>query len=136
MGVTPPILVLVAEDETLILMLAKEALEAAGFGVVEASSGASALKYLEEKKQPLRAFVTDVDLGGSLTGWALAKRAREISPELPVVYMTGGGSAEWAANGVPNSILVTKPFAPAQLVTAVSQLLNAATTDPSTSAHL
>jgi hypothetical protein len=25
---------------------------------------------------------------------------------------------------VPNSILLTKPFAPAQLVTAVSQLLN------------
>jgi hypothetical protein len=29
------------------------------------------------------------------------------------------------SKGVPNSILLKKPFAPAQLVTAVSQLLNA-----------
>jgi hypothetical protein len=27
--------------------------------------------------------------------------------------------------GVPNSLLLAKPFAPAQLVTAISQLLNA-----------
>jgi DNA-binding response OmpR family regulator len=32
---------------------------------------------------------------------------------------------QWASHGVPNSILLTKPFAPAQLITAVSNLLNA-----------
>ena len=32
-----------------------------------------------------------------------------------------------ASRGVPNSILLTKPFAPAQLITAVSQLMNAGT---------
>ena len=42
----------------------------------------------------------------------------------PVVYMTGAAADEWASQGVPNSILLQKPFAPAQLVTAVSQLLN------------
>jgi len=39
--------------------------------------------------------------------------------------MTGDAGSDWAANGVPNSVLITKPFAPAQVVTAVSQLLNA-----------
>jgi len=39
---------------------------------------------------------------------------------------TGAAGSEWASQGVPNSILLTKPFAPAQLITAVSQLLNAA----------
>jgi hypothetical protein len=39
--------------------------------------------------------------------------------------MTGGNAAERPSHGVPNSILLTKPFAPAQLVTAVAQLLNA-----------
>jgi hypothetical protein len=39
--------------------------------------------------------------------------------------MTAASADKWAANGVPSSILLTKPFAPAQLVTAVSQLLNA-----------
>jgi hypothetical protein len=46
---------------------------------------------------------------------------------LPVVYITGATADEWAIQGVPNSILLTKPFAPAQLVTAVSQLLNTGT---------
>jgi hypothetical protein len=41
--------------------------------------------------------------------------------------MTGDSADEWASKGVPSSILLTKPFAPAQLVTAVSQLLNTGT---------
>jgi hypothetical protein len=43
----------------------------------------------------------------------------------PVVYMTGASADQWTSQGVPNSILLQKPFAPAQLMTAVSQLLNA-----------
>jgi len=46
---------------------------------------------------------------------------------MPIVYMTGDSADEWPSKGVPNSILLTKPFAPAQLVTAVSQLLNSGT---------
>jgi CheY-like chemotaxis protein len=56
-----------------------------------------------------------------MTGWEVAKQARQIDPEFPIVYMTGGA----ADDCVPNSILLNKPFAPAELVTAVSQLLNA-----------
>ena len=128
-----PVLVLVVEDEALIILMAKEALEEAGFGVLQAPSAARAIGFLEDPNQPIRALITDVDLGGSQTGWMVAKRAREISPKLPIVYITGGGPNEWPANGVPKSVLITKPFAPAQLVTAVSNLLNAAITDPSTS---
>jgi hypothetical protein len=39
--------------------------------------------------------------------------------------MTGTHGEEWASKGVPDSVLLNKPFAPAQIVTAVSQLLNA-----------
>jgi two-component system, cell cycle response regulator CpdR len=39
--------------------------------------------------------------------------------------MTGAADDAWTSQGVPNSILLQKPFAPAQLVTAVPQLLNA-----------
>ena len=46
---------------------------------------------------------------------------------MPVIYMTGTHAEDWASKGVPNSVLLTKPFAPAQLVTALSNLLNAAT---------
>jgi hypothetical protein len=39
--------------------------------------------------------------------------------------MSGAAADEWPSRGVPNSFLLTKPFAPAQLVTAISNLLNA-----------
>jgi hypothetical protein len=40
--------------------------------------------------------------------------------------MSGAHADDWAVKGVPNSIMLAKPFAPAQLVTALAQLLNAA----------
>ena len=75
-----------------------------------------------------RALVTDINLGkDKMDGWAVARHARENEPDMPVVYMTGDSADDWASKGVPNSILLTKPFAPAQLVTAISQLLNSGT---------
>jgi len=59
-----------------------------------------------------------------MNGWEVAKAAREIDPAFPVVYLTGAVAGDWPSHGVPNSILLEKPFAPAQLITAVSQLLN------------
>jgi DNA-binding response OmpR family regulator len=61
---------------------------------------------------------------GRIDGWEIARAAREVDPAFPIVYMTGAAADEWASRGVPNSILLTKPFAPAQLVTAISNLLN------------
>jgi hypothetical protein len=52
--------------------------------------------------------------------------ARKTNPDFPVVYMSAKYAEDWVSKGVPNSIMLAKPFALAQLVTAVSQLLNAA----------
>jgi len=49
---------------------------------------------------------------------------READPTFPVIYMTGATADQWASQGVPGSILLEKPFAPAQLITAISRLLN------------
>jgi CheY-like chemotaxis protein len=59
-----------------------------------------------------------------MSGWELAKRLREKEPALPVVYVTASAAEEWASHGVPESVLIAKPFAPAQLLTALSNLLN------------
>jgi len=71
--------------------------------------------------------VTDINLKDKLDGWEVARDVREIDPSMPVVYMTGSHSDDWASKGVPNSIMLAKPFAPAQLVTAISNLLNTGT---------
>ena len=79
---------------------------------------------LKGGKTKYRALVADINILGRIDGWEVAKQAREIDPAFSVIYMTGAGADQWASHGVPISILMTKPFAPAQLVTAISNLLN------------
>ncbi len=69
-------------------------------------------------------FGPRINLRGATNGWEIARRARASDPALAVIYMTAAAADEWASQGVPGSILLQKPFAPAQLVTAVAQLLN------------
>lgn len=117
--------VLVVEDEVLIQEMVRDALSEGGFETETTTSGEDAIAILEDTKSNHRALITDIKLRGRLTGWDVAKRAREINPDIPIVYMTGDAADEWTSHGVPNSVLLNKPFAPAQVVTAVSQLLNA-----------
>lgn len=117
-------LVLIVEDEDLIQMLVEEALTPAGYEVVLAVNGSAAIARLEDDPTAIQALVTDVRLGSGPTGWDVARRARELIHDLPVVYMTADSGGDWASQGVPNSVLLVKPFAMDQLVTAVSTLLN------------
>jgi CheY-like chemotaxis protein len=127
-----PLVVFVVEDEALIQPLLVDPLEEAGFQVLVASSGGEAIELLEgQEARSIRALVTDIKLGpSSPSGWDVARRAREVHPDIPVVYVTGDSANDWSSQGVPNSVLITKPFAPAQIVTAVSQLINQATSAP------
>ena len=120
-----PLVVFVVEDEVLIQELLIEPLEDAGYQVLAASSGGEAMKLLEaQEAESIRALITDVNLGSSSpSGWEVARRAREGHPDIPVVYITGDSAHDWSSQGVPNSLLITKPFAPAQIITAVSQLI-------------
>ena len=120
--------ILVVEDDHLIQSVVEEALKEGGFEIVIASSGEHAAELLDSAKGKYRALVTDINLGrDKLDGWEVARHAREIDPAFPVVYMSGDSAEDWASKGVPNSIMLAKPFAPAQLVTAVAQLLNGGT---------
>jgi DNA-binding NtrC family response regulator len=129
-AVTTAVLVFVVEDDEFIQHVLNDALTEGGFTVTLASNGEEAMIILDAAGADFAALITDVNLPGKFTGWDVAKRAREISEALPVIYMTGASAHDWASKGIPNSILLTKPFAIAQAVTAVSQLLNAASTLP------
>lgn len=118
-------LVLIVEDDPLIQGIADEALQEGGFETAIAQSAEEAVTLLKTRHLGYRALVTDISLKGRMSGWEVARQAREIDPGFPIVYMTGAAGGEWPSQGVPNSILLEKPFAGAQLVTAVSQLLNA-----------
>jgi len=119
--------ILVVEDDQPLQVIIEDALTEGGFEPAIAASGEEAVTLLKGRKTKYRALVTDITLLGRMDGWEIAQQAREIDPEFPIIYMSGAHAEDWASKGVPNSIMLAKPFAPAQLVTAVSQLLNMGT---------
>jgi DNA-binding response OmpR family regulator len=120
-------IVLVIEDDDSIQTVVEDALSDAGFEPAIAPSGEEAVTLLKGMKNTYRALVTDITLRGKIDGWEVAQQARQIDPEFPIVYISGKSAAEWPSKGVPNSIMLPKPFAPAQLVTAIANLLNRTT---------
>jgi DNA-binding response OmpR family regulator len=117
-------MVLLVEDEDLLREMLEDTLSEAGFGVLTAASGEEAADLLGVTPR-LRALITDVNLGRArMDGWELARLARERDSGCGILYVSGDSAHRWAANGVPRSLMLSKPFAPAQLVEAVSDLLN------------
>jgi CheY-like chemotaxis protein len=119
-------LVLVVEDQYLLWIDVERALTEGGFAADGVFSGEEALALFMSGSKNYVALVTDVNLRGDLNGWEVARRIREKEPSLPVIYMTAYAE-DWASQGVPNSVLIPKPYAPVQLVTALSNLLNIGT---------
>jgi CheY-like chemotaxis protein len=112
--------VLVVEDDEPLQEIVHDALKEGGFDLTTVASGQEAVAMIESGVVKYSALVTDINLKGPMKGWEIARLVRQIDPAFPVVYMTGAAADDWASEGVPNSILLKKPFAPAQLVTAVS----------------
>lgn len=116
--------VLFAEDEFLLRALLEEPLDAAGYNVITALTGEDAIKKIDDHGAEIGALITDVNLGGPMDGWKLAQYARERLLGLPVIYATSYGVEEWMARGVVDSVHIRKPFLAAQVVSALSKLLD------------
>ena len=84
---------------------------------------------VEGRFAELAGLITDFRLADGPSGWELAMRARELKPEIAIVYATGDSAHEWSAHGVPKSVVVQKPYASAQIVTAISTLLTQSDTN-------
>lgn len=121
-GRTGP-LVLVAEDDPAVRTLMARILEAEGYTVRTASDGRQALALLECLPNPADVLVTDLRMPG-LTGDKLALSAQESGLVRRVLFVTGFDVLSEAVR-LAGPILF-KPFDPADLSTAVRQLLRAA----------
>jgi two-component system OmpR family response regulator len=115
--------ILVVEDEPTVLMFLEEALAEGGYTVVSARSGGEALNILGDGLSDFSVLVADIRIGDGLDGWEIARCAREIIPDLPIVYVTGDSALSWSEEGVPNSLLLQKPFDRTQLEAAIETLL-------------
>jgi DNA-binding response OmpR family regulator len=59
----------------------------------------------------IQALVVDVNLGPGSTGFDIARFARQVIPDLPVIYVTGQSTRDsFQAFGVPGSDYLQKPF--------------------------
>lgn len=114
--------ILVVEDDTLIRMALVATLKGGGYTVAECNSGAAALILIDESAE-LQGLISDINLGDGPDGWAVAHHARQRYPALAVLYVSGESVANWTAEGVPNSLILQKPYAEAQLMTAIASLL-------------
>ena len=111
---------LLVEDGPLTLLSTKQALEENGYRVVAVRHGSSALTALV---QPICGLITDIRLPGPFNGWQVAEEARARWPEIPVMYVTGEGEADWAEKGVPGSVMLQKPYSARKLLDAVDKLM-------------
>ncbi|MET0440074.1 MAG: PAS domain S-box protein [Devosia sp.] len=103
--------VLLVDDEVLVRMVVADQLDELGYTILEAGDAASALK-LVVPSQNIDLLLTDVGLPGGMNGRQLADAARELRPDLPVVFITG-----YAEKSVlketdlgKNMRVMTKPF--------------------------
>ena len=79
---------LVVEDEPLIRNMVELTLKRQGYRVIGASCGAEGLRLFYENASIIDLLITDLSLP-KIRGTALAERAREVRPDLPVIYASG-----------------------------------------------
>ncbi len=79
------------------------------------SNGNRAIAELDADAARFKAVVTDIRLGKGPDGWDVGRRARELVSDMSVVYVSGDSTHDWSSKGVPESVVILKPFAPTQL---------------------
>ncbi len=115
--------VLLVEDEALICVETADTLEHEGFEVHLALSGEDALARLR-KGLAVDILFTDINLAGPMDGATLARLARELNPELVVLYSSG--TVDGIAEPVTRSSFVPKPYNPDRVCRLLCEMATAA----------
>jgi len=118
--------ILLAEDEPRVRSLVSRLLLAAGYTVLAAADGETALDLYQAHRDQIELLVLDLSMP-RLNGRILADRIRAQKPELPVIFLTGYdpdalASEEFAAQG---GAILTKPVESALLLETVRTCLDA-----------
>ena len=117
--------ILLVEDEAIVRNMAARTLTRAGYRVLPAATPGEALALFDEHASEIALLVTDVVMP-EMHGTALARHLSAERPGLPVLLMSGySDSIPADAVGTELAGFLAKPFAPADLVSAVAELLAA-----------
>ena len=105
---TGAVRLVIAEDNLLVREGLVSLLATAGdFAVITACSSLDELYEAVERDHP-DVVITDIRMPGRYDGWTLAVRARELRPDLPVIYLSG--YSEDGLKPVSGGVFVRKPY--------------------------
>lgn len=109
---------LVVDDDAEICEVLADMLGEFGFELDCVASDRDAFARLSSEAYD--GLVLDVNLGPGVTGFDVARFARSLRADLPVVFVSGEASrASFKTFGVPGSTFVAKPFTLEELIDAV-----------------
>lgn len=113
--------ILVVDDEQKIIQITSDYLEAAGYAVLAADDGISALRVVDESQPDL--IILDLGLPG-MDGLDVCRELRKKS-ELPIIILTARGEESDKLVGLELGAddYITKPFSPKELVARVRAVL-------------
>jgi len=109
---TPPLVVLVVEDEFLLRYEIAQHLGNCGWIVLQAGTIDEAVALCRVSR-PVDVLVTDINLNGSGSGWDVAAMFRAAQPDIGVVYVSA--NAIERSRCVPGSPFFDKPCRTADL---------------------
>jgi signal transduction histidine kinase len=114
--------ILVADDETDIVLGLSDRLKWLGHEVTSACDGQAALTVLES--QPVDLVFLDLEMP-RLSGIEALRRTRQRWPDLPVIILTAHGTIPLAVEAMKDGAVdfLTKPFEPGQLDSVVAKAL-------------
>jgi CheY-like chemotaxis protein len=116
-------LVLVVEDNDAVREATVSRLQLLGYEVLEARTGAEAIKLLE-LGTPVALVFADIVMPGGMTGYDVAKWVRSRRPDLKILLKSGYASPPVAVNeGVQGIKVLGKPYTREQLSHAVRETL-------------
>lgn len=112
--------ILIVDDDDLICQLLRDLLSRNELSVIVALDGFEALKALSA--QPVDVVLTDVNMPG-MNGIVLMEEIKKISPDLPVIVMTGWGTEDIAVKALQGGAFnfCRKPFNVHEIVRIVKK---------------
>ena len=115
---------LIVEDESAVLLAAARILSRDGYTVRMRSDPTDAITVLADAATQVDILVTDMVMPG-LSGVELARRAQDLRPGLPVLYMSGSSQELAAQRGTlpAGSKVLRKPFTRRDLLEAVGEAI-------------
>ena len=115
--------VLVVEDEVLVRLVIADYLRDCGYKVHEAVSGEEAIAILQAPEVSIDVVFSDVEMPGSMDGFALARWVRANKPGMEVILTSGiERSADIAATLCEAGPLMKKPYSSQDVVDRLRQL--------------